>query len=184
MHKPGRIDQMVELLRPRRHRIGAEIGVERGKMTVRLLRELPDIKMYLCVDPYKAYGDFCETRGDGMLEMFKPQQWQELLDVYREMCTQRLARWRDKVVQMFCMSRNAARVIKDRSLDWVFIDANHSYAYVSEDIRLWMPKVRKDGLVAGHDVNKKGVRRAIEEQCPGYSEGLGNTWWVWRTDVA
>ena len=40
---------------------------------------------------------------------------------------------------------------KDGSLDFVYIDANHLLRYVIEDICEWSKKVRRGGIVSGHD---------------------------------
>ena len=48
-------------------------------------------------------------------------------------------------------SVNAAKQFKDESLDWVFIDANHSFDAVTEDMDAWFPKLKKGGLFSGHD---------------------------------
>ena len=40
---------------------------------------------------------------------------------------------------------------KDESLDFVFIDASHDYDSVKKDIEMWYPKVKKGGILAGHD---------------------------------
>lgn len=45
----------------------------------------------------------------------------------------------------------ASTSFKDGSLDCVYIDANHSYEAVMQDLRHWWPKVRSGGLVSGHD---------------------------------
>ena len=39
----------------------------------------------------------------------------------------------------------------DNSLDFVFIDGNHSFEYATEDIAQWSKKVKPGGIVAGHD---------------------------------
>jgi len=60
-----------------------------------------------------------------------------------------------KVNFMQMPSVDAANLIDDESLDFVFIDANHSYESVAEDIKAWFPKVRKGGIISGHDYNDK-----------------------------
>jgi hypothetical protein len=52
-------------------------------------------------------------------------------------------------------SVNAAKQIPDGSLDWVFIDANHAYNAVLEDMSAWWPKVKVGGLFSGHDFELK-----------------------------
>lgn len=49
------------------------------------------------------------------------------------------------------------------SLDGVFIDADHSYASVKEDILYWYPKVKPGGIVSGHDYEWPEVRQALDE---------------------
>lgn len=51
-------------------------------------------------------------------------------------------------------SVNGSKMFLDESLDFVYIDANHKYEYVKQDISLWFPKVRKGGIIAGHDYLK------------------------------
>lgn len=52
-------------------------------------------------------------------------------------------------------SVNAAKQIPDGSLDWCFIDANHAFEAVFEDMCAWWPKVKCGGLFAGHDYELK-----------------------------
>ena len=61
----------------------------------------------------------------------------------------------------------------DESLDFVYIDAAHDYKSVKDDIGEWDKKVRKGGIVAGHDYLNKlhgtdyGVKRAVDEWVKG-----------------
>lgn len=63
-------------------------------------------------------------------------------------------------------SLQAAKQFEDESLDFVFIDASHEYEDVRDDIRAWFPKVKKGGIIAGHDYTNKdfpGVMKAVGE---------------------
>lgn len=62
-------------------------------------------------------------------------------------------------------SVDAAQMFADRSLDFVYIDANHDYAHVAEDIAAWWPKMNPGGIFAGHDYNEisPDLRRAVDE---------------------
>lgn len=48
-------------------------------------------------------------------------------------------------------SLQASRLYEDGSLDFVFIDAEHTYADVLVDINSWFPKIKEGGFIGGHD---------------------------------
>lgn len=63
-------------------------------------------------------------------------------------------------------SAASAEVLPDASLDWVYIDAGHSYAEVKADFEAWFPKVRTGGIISGHDYGENdciGVKEFIDE---------------------
>lgn len=52
----------------------------------------------------------------------------------------------------------------DKSLDFVFIDADHSYEGVKRDIISWLPKMKNGSILAGHDYGwSPDVRRAVKD---------------------
>ena len=63
----------------------------------------------------------------------------------------------------------AAPMFADGSLDFVYIDAEHTFEAVSADIRLWLPKIKPGGAIGGHDYDSAkhpGVRRAVDLYWP------------------
>ncbi|MHA2085889.1 MAG: class I SAM-dependent methyltransferase [Candidatus Thorarchaeota archaeon] len=67
-------------------------------------------------------------------------------------------------------SLNAVKQFEDGQLDWVYIDADHSYDAVKADIEAWFPKVRIGGLVSGDDyfdgtleIGEFGVKSVVDE---------------------
>jgi hypothetical protein len=56
------------------------------------------------------------------------------------------------IVKKFSM--DALEDFEDESLDFVYIDANHEWPYVTNDIYYWSQKVRSGGIVSGHDYLK------------------------------
>lgn len=77
-----------------------------------------------------------------------------------------------------CDSAEAAGAFPDRSVDFLYIDADHSYARVKADIAAWRPKCR--GVIAGHDydpVRFPGVVKAVTEAF-GPVVVRGTTWAV------
>ncbi len=62
-------------------------------------------------------------------------------------------------------SVDMSKYYKDNSLDFVFIDADHTYTGVKDDVLNWYPKVKNDGIIAGHDYIKdyNGVIEAVND---------------------
>lgn len=84
-------------------------------------------------------------------------------------------------------SQEASQKFDDESLDFVFIDADHQYDSVLNDIKVWLPKIRVGGIIAGHDYNDyeeinsyPGVRKAVDECFPNGVDVITRTVWEYR----
>jgi hypothetical protein len=153
-------------------RIGVEIGVAFGGHAESILMETSVEKLY-GVDPYRhlvGYHDPMNLPQEEFDELFK-------------FTLARLARFGNRYEHIREISKNAATQIGD--VDFAYIDADHSYMGVWNDLRLWFPKVRPGGVIGGHDYdhpNFAGVRGAIDEFLSHFSlrathDGDG-VWWV------
>jgi predicted O-methyltransferase YrrM len=60
---------------------------------------------------------------------------------------------------------------------FVFVDANHRYKAVLDDIKVWSPMVEVGGMIAFHDCISEEIHRAIKESL------VGNPEWVERKDL-
>ena len=81
-------------------------------------------------------------------------------------------------------SATAAAHFDDASLDFVYIDGDHSVEGCTRDILAWAPKVKRGGVLAGHDYYDRhpfGVRtavnRCINGPC-GVTHEACPSWWV------
>lgn len=102
---------------------------------------------------------------------------------------QRVRREHGLDLQITLIARHSTAAAREyfghASLDFVFIDADHTYEAVKEDILAWRPKMKPGGIMAGHDLSNPefpGVRKAVQE-CFGTYEimpGSQNieSWWV------
>jgi len=77
-------------------------------------------------------------------------------------------------------SVEAAKTFEDNSLDFIYIDAGHEYEDVKADIEVWLPKLKKGGVIAGDDFNGRGVSRAVNEQFHDVKSPNRFTWVVYR----
>lgn len=122
---------------------GAEIGVWRGAYAAKFCEANPAMHM-LCVDPWLSYPAWQDTKNS-----LAPDAQERLMaESYRD-AVARLTPLNATIVRKF--SAEAAKDVPDGSLDLVYIDANHVYDAVIEDLTIWSPKVRVGGLIAGHD---------------------------------
>jgi hypothetical protein len=75
-------------------------------------------------------------------------------------------------------SVEAAKLFPDEFFDFVYIDADHNYEPVMQDIESWYPLVKKGGIIGGHDFGRWGVKPAVEDSF-GHDYvyiDLGNVW--------
>ena len=72
----------------------------------------------------------------------------------------------------------AAARFSERSVDMVFVDADHSYDAVRRDLLAWAPKLKHGGVMCGHDWGWVGVRVAVRETYGGV--GVFESIWYTR----
>lgn len=137
---------------------GAEIGVYRGEYSEVLCMLNPQLRLY-CIDPWKVY------KSDDP-EPFASDQ--KSLDKFCQDAKKRLSKYNCKIIEDTSM--NAIKNFAPESLDFVYIDANHSYKNMKEDLEGWSKIVRKGGIVSGHDYGhfkhknlNLGTKKAIDE---------------------
>lgn len=84
-------------------------------------------------------------------------------EIYNEYL--KITNTRDNITDIKSYSWEAAKFFEDESIDFCFIDADHSYESVKKDILSWYPKIKKGGIIAGHDYSTyhPGVIKAIDE---------------------
>lgn len=140
---------------------GAEIGVRTGDYSELLLKANPSLHL-LCVDPWTPY----RLRKAEEQE----QNYQETL--------RRLAPYNATVVRKTSM--DAVVDVPEGSLDFVYIDGLHEFEPVMLDILHWARRVRKGGVVSGHDYcwgYQTGVVAAVD----AYVRGMGIQSWYLTT---
>lgn len=160
--------------------IGAEIGVFGGDLSARLLAR-PDLQLIM-VDSWEGEGAaYQKDSGDWHAGLSQPKQ-----DNYFAMARNAVGFADGRAEIIRGRSVEAAKTIEDGSLDFVFIDADHSYEGCKADIVAWWPKIKAGGLLSGHDYEneafpKFGVTRAVHEFVSlGHALDLGEnfTWFV------
>ena len=70
----------------------------------------------------------------------------------------------------------AAKMHEPDSLDFVFIDGDHSTEAVTADIEAWLPKLKPDGVLAGHDAARESVRSGVRSRLGKKWHRIGSSW--------
>jgi hypothetical protein len=130
---------------------GLEIGVCRGENIARFLEDCPNIAHIDAVDPFTAYND-----PNGGMD-------QAMMDTFHALAVKNFSACPDRVTLHKMRSVDFARTVPEHFYDYIFIDGDHSYEAVRDDIAAWYPKLKSGGLFCGHDVLVKDVQRAIVE---------------------
>ena len=145
---------LPNLFRELGFKVGAEIGVNKGHFSkwlcYKMRRNKP--KLFL-IDPYKSYKEYSEYLD------------QNEMDFLYEQAQKRLAPFNCEFVKK--MSMEAIKDFNDNSLDFVFIDGNHDFRYVVDDIDEWSKKVKPGGIISGHDYS--GYMFQVREAVDGWT---------------
>jgi hypothetical protein len=146
--------------------VAVEVGVFYGDNARSILRTL-DIEHLYLVDPYKTYtcGGFEVKMDDKILKEAK----------------RKLKPWKDKISWVHKYSDIAIYEIPDA--DFIYLDANHDYEFIKEDLRRYYHKMKFGGIFGGHDlkVHHLGTVRAVVEFTNEYGLKLKaepDDWWV------
>lgn len=164
---------------------GAEIGVAIGQMSENLLKN-PKLKL-LMIDSWEEKDkqpEHYRNSGDWHATCTYDEQTAHMNTAIK---VTEFAGDRRQVIRK--PSVEAAKDVKDGSLDFVFIDADHSYEGCRADIEAWKEKVRKGGYLCGHDYGHTsdapwavGPKRAVDEAVKKYKwnleTGPNYTWFV------
>lgn len=137
---PGRVrNEIPHLLSSIGAKVGVEVGVERGEYSKVLMHGVAE-RLHL-VDAWAHYPGYRDHVSSEKLEGFYTHVL-GLADKYPVLRPMR--GW----------SVDMAKEFGDGSLDFVYIDANHTLPQVIADLAAWSPKVRTGGLIMGHDYRK------------------------------
>jgi len=168
-------------LKGRKNLVGVEIGVGTGVNSKSIMENLNVRRLYL-IDPYDKYSDYVK-------ELKQSNNFsKKTVLLGEETAKKNLQKWKSKLIWLKDKSDMAVKSVVDK-LDFVYVDGNHERDYVKRDIELFWPKLKKGGLMAGHDFLPKfqGVIEAVNEMFKDYEVASITTdkkpnvdWWVWK----
>lgn len=124
--------------------VGAEIGVWKGEFSEMVLKGRALSKYYL-IDPWMFQNEYPRRLFGGKVARSQPD-----MDGIFEAVKRRLAAYPCEFLRKF--SSDAAADIPDSSLDFVYIDGNHSFEYVLEDMEMYFKKLKVGGFMMLDDL--------------------------------
>lgn len=161
-------DWLPDIWRDAGYKKGIEIGVWRGYFSEQILKNMPDAHLHL-IDPWEVYEHSHRTE-DG-----QRRDYQRTLE--------RLAPYNGRFTVHKEFSQNVANLFEKESLDFIFIDGDHSFEGCVLDLINYVPKVRKGGMIAVHDylpMRRAGVIEAVN----GYTKcNRIEPWFVIREEL-
>lgn len=120
---------------------GVEIGTDQGEYAEVLFKTIPNLSLY-CIDPWKAEAYEPGEQPEGK----EPQLYFDKRYVETK---ERLLPYNYNLIRSTSM--DAVKGFKDNSLDFVYIDGNHDFLNVTQDMHYWLKKVKPGGILSGHD---------------------------------
>jgi predicted O-methyltransferase YrrM len=132
--------------------VGLEVGVLKGENAFVLLDTLPNIKMLYGLDNYKPHKDYDLVRTEEDMKHYKETAianiqpyWDRFTFIEEDLADKKL------FVEAF----------KPESMDFILLDADHTYHSVKEQLELYYPVVKKGGYIFINDTHIDAVKDAI-----------------------
>ena len=157
----GGREELVELWRELGYKVGLEVGVQRAEFAEYICSHFPGLKYY-GVDSWTPYSNYRDIKASF--------HGQEAFDELYETSKKKLSPYDATLIKKF--SVDAAKDFADASLDFVYIDGNHRFEYIIADIATWLPKLKKDGMICGHDyarVDHNGLTIHVKDAVDGWT---------------
>lgn len=132
---------------------GVEIGIKEGMNSIALLEMCPNIVKLTGIDPFAPYVDL-------------GYQWteEEQESIYEHMLKNiKVRNCEDRFEHIRLPSIDAVTQFDDNSLDFVFIDGEHTAEVIKSEMSAYWPKLVKNGVMSGHDFDKIGT--AVHQWC-------------------
>jgi beta-1,4-mannosyl-glycoprotein beta-1,4-N-acetylglucosaminyltransferase len=131
--------QLIEkLLKNLNNGIFAEIGTDNGNFSDFILSINNTSKLY-CIDPYVSYDEYKDCTNES-----------SNTDKYNSTKSKLFEKYNNRVEFIREFSVEASKNFNE-NLDFIYIDGNHSYSYVLQDLENWYPKLKSGGIIVGDD---------------------------------
>ena len=179
MTKRREANTLIELIKKQNHPCKViEIGVWKSTNIKRLLRGYGShISELWGIDTFEVGIPSSSRRENRQNAKF----WEER---YLHAC--RLMRYFPQLHIVKTISLKASQLFEEEYFDLVFIDAGHQYQSVKEDIAAWLPLVKGDGLISGHDYGARhypDVKKIVDEIFGDKATAIDGVWFIEKSEI-
>lgn len=173
--EPGkRFQWLAAIITDRGYTIGAEIGSANGRTMAHVMNNCPGVSMF-AVDLWSPV-----PRDVGGGTQYRTWNFAKIKRTFDSVTRH----YQNRVHVLQGVSWEMAQYVKDGFLDFIFIDADHEYQSVKNDIIAWTPKLKPGGMISGHDTHFEGVFKAVSEMIPNVQAvGIDHCWVAKKEDV-
>lgn len=155
-------DVLPKIIRENHYKSVIEVGVALGGHAEAILKNT-DVKIYYGVDPY-LYGYDPDDGFSADVAKYSSASGQQNFDyLYEWVKNVRLKPYFGRYEMIRELSVNASALFEDESIDCIFIDGDHRYEAVLQDLNAWYPKLKPGCLIVGDDYWMPQVERAVQE---------------------
>ena len=127
---------------------GIEIGSFAGESAQIFIKTNVFQKLY-CIDPWKNGYDETDIASE------QNEQAQKIFN----------QKFKDekRIIKIKDYSFNVIDKFSDESIDFIYIDGNHQYQFIKKDIQNYFNKIKKGGIISGHDYTHPPIQKAVNE---------------------
>lgn len=147
--------------------------------------QLNDNSIIVNVGTYKGKSlslmlDYVE-KSEKNIKVYTVDDWSDILygdngqDI-RSIFSENLSTDIDKFEFIDSDTCKASDLFDDNSIDFVFLDTKHSFDHVIRETNCWIPKIKKGGIISGHDYHWDDVKRAVDSLIKNVDSFTSNEW--------
>ena len=163
---------LANLINERKFSKVVELGVRGGRVFLHLLAACPETTV-IGVDTWRY-----RPENVGLESLGKETYYELNMKQLENKVRTKSQQYGNRAIIHKLDTSDASTLYPNETLDLVFIDADHSTDGVITDIQNWFPKIKKSGIICGHDIDWPSVKTAVNSIFDSYDVGPDNLWIV------
>ncbi len=152
--------------------VGSYLGASATFLATKIQEYNKNAKIY-CVDIWET--SFAPEHFEGILKKYSKNSLLEIFNNNVKECG-----FESVITPIQSTSMSALAQFEDNSLDFIFIDGDHSYEAVYEDTLNWYPKLKEGRIISGHDAYAPQIQKAVTDALGKYNKTFSIDGTIWK----